>query len=418
MDELACAAFGQNRTPGRLATKYAVATGGPGPCRIVGTAFSTSPAYAALANGTAGHADEMDGAHVVGGHPGATIVHAVCAVAEHMHATGADLLNAVVLGYEVGNRLIKACGGVFGMKSRLHMHADFLHAIGAATAASRLLGLGVEGHVNAMALATFQANGLVALFKERRHISKSLCNGQYAFAGVSASLMAASGLEGCDDVLGADDGLLAAWGASDGTRSLIDSLGDEHAIMGANFKFINAGYPIHAAIEAAMTVVRTHQVDVGHIEVVEVGMPTNAMRVVDNRTMHNICLQDMLAAALIQGGHRIGDRPFPALLSDPAFRAMRGRIDLRADAELDREQPEGRGARVTLAMRDGSRLSHRVDAPKGHSTAPPITWDDLATKWAQALPALDVDRLTRLCRAVDLLDDVQDLLRVFDPRGI
>ncbi len=40
---------------------------------------------------------------------------------------------------------------------------------------------------------------------------------------------------------------------------------------------------------------RTHRIEVDAIAAVHVGMPANAMRVVDNRDMHNICVQDMLA---------------------------------------------------------------------------------------------------------------------------
>jgi 2-methylcitrate dehydratase PrpD len=415
MDELACAAFGQTRTPGALAARYAAAAGGAGPCRILGTTTRTSAPYAALANGTSGHADEVDGAHVVGGHPGATIVHAAAAVAGQQHATGAELLNAVILGYDIGNRLIRACGGVFGVKSRLHLHADFLHAVGAAAAASRLLGLAPERHCHAMALATFQANGLCALFQERRHISKSFCNGQYASAGVSAAVMAAAGLEGCEDILGAADGLLAAWGLPDGDSALRDGLGTEFAVMGANFKFINAGYPIHAAVEAAMTLVTEHSISPAQIAAVEVGMPANALRVVDNRAMHNICLQDMLGAALTQGGLSLSDSPFPAILAEPSFTAMRARIRLTPDPELDRDQPDGRGARVTITARDGAAVTRRVDWPKGHSARGPVTWEDLEGKWTQALPHADVGRLIALSRSLEQLDDVDELLRTLDP---
>ena len=333
MDELACAVFGQTRTPGQLAARYASGIGGPGPCRILGTGVRTIAPYAALANGTAGHADEVDGAHVVGGHPGATIVHAAAAIAEQRHATGAEFLNAVVLGYDIGTRLVRACGGVFGVKSRLHMHADFLYSVGAAVAASRLLGLAAEPHCDAMALVTFQANGLIALFQERRHISKSFSNGQYAAAGVSAALMAASGLEGCEDVLGSADGVLAAWGEAGGAELLTDGLGSEFAVMGANFKFMNAGYPIHAAVEAAMALVTEHAIDGAEIDAVEVGMPTNAMRVVDNRKMHNICVQDMVSAALVRGGLSLRDSPFPEILADPAFAPMRARIAVSPDLD-------------------------------------------------------------------------------------
>jgi 2-methylcitrate dehydratase PrpD len=414
MDELACAAFGQTRTAGKLATRYVASLGSEPQCRILGTTTRAAAPLAALANGTAGHADEVDGAHVVGGHPGATIVHASAAVAELRRTTGAELLNAVVLGYDIGNRLIEACGGTFDVKYRLHMHTDFLHSVGAAVASSRLLGLSPKLHCHAMALATFQANGLVALFQEQRHISKSFCNGQYASAGVSAALMAATGLEGFEDILGGKDGLIAAWGADGGEEVLTRGLGREYAVMGGNFKFFNAGYPIHAAVEAAMGLMKEHAVDPAEISSVEVGMQTNGFITVNDRSMHNICLQDTLAASLVRGGLGLRESPFPAILVEPAFTDMRARIELRPDTELDEENPNGRGARVRITTNSGLDVTSLVQWPKGHSAAGPITWEDLADKWNEALPALDIDRVVTLARGLEQLDDVDELLRAFD----
>ena len=144
-------------------------------------------------------------------------------------------------------------------------------------------------------------------------------------------------------------------------------LGDEYAVMGANFKFMNAGYPIHAAVEAASEVMRTHRIDAATIVAVHVGMPANALRVVDNRAMHNICVQDMLAAAIVRGGLGLRDSPFPAILAHPEYLAMRGRITVGIDPDLQRDQPDGRGANVAITTTSGAVLAHRVDWPKGHS---------------------------------------------------
>jgi len=361
----------------------------------------------------AGHGDEIDGAHVVGGHPGATIVHAALAAAERQHATGAELLNAVVLGYDVGTRMVRACGGVFGLKSRHHLHSDLLYSVGAAVAAGRLLGLDALRQCYAMALVTFQANGLISLFDEKGHISKSFSNGQYAFAGVSAALMSAAGLEGCEDVLGGRDGVLEAWGVEDGPDAATRNLGQDYAVMGANFKFINAGYPIHAPVEAAMSLVADHNITVEEIESVHVGMPANALRVVDNRQMHNICVQDMVSAALVRGGLSVSDSPFPAILDDPAFARIRARITVGVDAGLEHDQPNGRGANVTISTSDGSAVSRRIDHPRGHSLRGPVMWSDLSQKWHDALPGADVDRMLLLAHRLDDLEDVNELSQAF-----
>ena len=178
---------------------------------------------------------------------------------------------------------------------------------------------------------------------------------------------------------------------------------------------MNAGYPIHAAVEAAMALVTEHAIDSAEIDAVEVGMPTNAMRVVDNRKMHNICVQDMVSAALVRGGPSLRDSPFPEILADPAFAPMRARIVVSPDRTLDRELPNGRGANVRITTRDGASVVRRVDWPKGHSAADGITWDDLSGKWMEALPDVDVDRVIALSRRLEQLDDVSQLLRAFDP---
>ena len=414
MDEMACAQFGRRSIAGELAARYATTLGGPAEARILGTGMRVPAPHAALANGTAGHGEEVDGAHVVGGHPGASIVHAAVAVAERQRVPGAELLNAVVLGYDVGIRAMQACGGIFEVKSRHHLHADFLYAVGAAAAASRILGLDPVRHCHAMALVTFQANGLYAMYGERRHISKSFCNGQYAFAGVSAALMSAAGLEGSDDILGAQGGLLDAWGVENGAQFVTRGLGQDYAVMGANFKFINAGYPIHAVVEAAMTVVRDHEIDAKTIASVHVGMPGNAMRVVDNRQMHNICVQDMLTAALLRGGLSLRELPFPAILGDPAFGS-------HAIANHGRRRP---GARARPARRTRrQRRDHHQQAGRRSRTASigrevtagavRVTWADLSEKWHDGLAGYDVDRMIALAQRLEDLDDVRALCDAF-----
>ena len=412
-DELACGCFGRRSPAGDLTARYAAAIGGSAESRILGTALRAPAPYAALANGTAGHGEEVDGAHVVGGHPGATIVHAAMAMAERQRATGADFLNAVVLGYDVGTRMVAACGGVFLARQRHHLHSDFLYALGAAVAAGRLMGLDPLRHCHAMALATFQANGLCALFQERHHISKSFSAGQYAFAGVSAALMAAAGMEGSEDILGASHGLIDAWAVEHGRELVTDGLGEEFAIMGANFKFMNAGYPIHAAVEAAGELMRAHRIDAAAIASVHVGMPANPLRVVDNRHMHNICVQDMVSAALVRGRLSVRDSPFPDILGDPAFHAMRACITVGIDPDLERDQPDGRGATVEITLASGVRFAHRVDWPRGHSRRGAVTWEDLSAKWHDALPGYDIDGALQLARRLDDLDEAGLLASAF-----
>jgi 2-methylcitrate dehydratase PrpD len=415
LDEMASAHLGRRSLAGDLVARYAGTLGGPMESQILGTKLRVPAQYAALANGAAGHGEEVDGAHVIGGHPGATLVHAAVAIAERQRASGAELINAVVLAYDVGVRLVAACGGKFAVRARHHLYADFLYAIGASVAASRLMGLDPIRHCHAMALCTFQTNALGALFQEKRHISKSFCNGQFSLAGVSSALMSVAGLEGVEDILGVRDGLLEAWGAEDGTKIVTRQLGEDWAIRGANFKFINAGYPIHSAVEAVMTLVTTHCIDPASIESVHIGMPEKAMRIVDNREMHNICVQDMVCANVARGGLSLRELPFPGILDDPIFSRLRARTAVGVDLDINRDAPEGRGANVTIKTADGTSVSHRVDAPRGHSKRGRVTWQELTEKWHGGLPDCDVDRMVALARRLEDLEDVRELVEAFTP---
>jgi 2-methylcitrate dehydratase PrpD len=231
---------------------------------------------------------------------------------------------------------------------------------------------------------------------------------------VSAALMSSMGMEGVEDVLGMKHGVLEAWGAEGGAEAATRQLGEDWAILGANFKFINAGYPIHAAVEAATTLVTDHKIGVDTIESVHVGMPEAAMRVVDGRDMHNICMQDILSAAVVRGGLSLRESPFPAVLSDPAFARLRARVTLGVDPGLNRDQPHGRGSNVTIATVNGSKVSLRVDYPRGHSRRGAVAWSDLSGKWHDLLPRYDVDRMLALAQRLDDLDDVNELSSAFE----
>jgi 2-methylcitrate dehydratase PrpD len=220
-------------------------------------------------------------------------------------------------------------------------------------------------------------------------------------------------MEGVDDILGARDGLLDAWGVEGGLDAVTRGLGEDYWIMGANFKFVRAGYPIHAVVEAAMKLVAEHKIEVGAITAVHVGMAATQIGVVGNREMHNICVQDMLAVALLRGGLRLRESYFPEILGDPGFAPMRARISVGVDPELERDFPTGRGANVSITTVRGSTVSHRIDWPRGHSQRGGVTWADLSEKWRDALPECDVDRMLGLAQRIEDIEDVTELVDLF-----
>ena len=88
--------------------REALAPGG-GPARLLPRGGGTDPRTAALINATAAHTLEVDDMYSPGlYHPGVAVIGAALAVADAERASGADLLVAVIAGYEVSNRIARA----------------------------------------------------------------------------------------------------------------------------------------------------------------------------------------------------------------------------------------------------------------------------------------------------------------------
>src|SRR4029453_7454304 len=74
-----------------------------------GDTILCGPIEAALVNGTMAHADETDDTLAPGPrHPGCNVVPAALALGEQFGASGVHFLRAVVLGYDIGTRVLEA----------------------------------------------------------------------------------------------------------------------------------------------------------------------------------------------------------------------------------------------------------------------------------------------------------------------
>src|SRR5262249_28504388 len=137
-------------------TESLVALMGGKPQSVVsGQAYRTSMPLAAFINATQANALDYDDAYERNGkgmgHPGSTIIPAALAVAEYVGATGCDLLAAVLAGYEVANRVIKAIQPTPQRHSQVWGVAVH-QAFGAVVAAARLFQLGRVEFSNAFGL--------------------------------------------------------------------------------------------------------------------------------------------------------------------------------------------------------------------------------------------------------------------------
>src|SRR3989441_879091 len=90
----------------RAVRAVARAEGGTPLATVVGTRFATSPGWAALANGTAGHAHDFDDTNfALMGHPSVPLLAAALAAGEAETADGRAVTLAYIGGFEIGATL-------------------------------------------------------------------------------------------------------------------------------------------------------------------------------------------------------------------------------------------------------------------------------------------------------------------------
>src|SRR5687768_3363697 len=118
------------------------AEGGSPLCTVFGTKLRTSPTWAALANGVAGHAHDFDDTNfALMGHPSVPLFSAALAAAEAHPADGRAVALSYLIGFEIDGALGRALNPAHYTRG---WHAtSTLGTIGAAAAAARIFGLDV-----------------------------------------------------------------------------------------------------------------------------------------------------------------------------------------------------------------------------------------------------------------------------------
>ncbi|MCB1396645.1 MAG: MmgE/PrpD family protein [Rhodobacteraceae bacterium] len=166
----------------------------PGESLISGTRRQLSAIDAAFVNATFGHAFEYDDAHrESASHPGSCVVSAAMAIGQERDATLAQVITALVAGYEVYTRIGNLAAPDL-LKRGFQPH-PVLSVFGAAAVAAKLYGFDEEQTLNALSIAMSHASG-AAEFTSTGGSVKRVHSGIGTRNGMAAAAMAAAGITG------------------------------------------------------------------------------------------------------------------------------------------------------------------------------------------------------------------------------
>lgn len=258
----------------------------------------------ALQAGTAAHILDYDNV-ALGGHPGATLIPALLALAKRFPLSGRALLMAWATGYEIWGELRRR-HPVLAHAAGWHP-SGLIGPVAAAAACASALALNTDQARHALAIAASQSAGLMANFGTP---VKALHLGFAAKAGVFAALLARQGITGNDAILEQDNGWLNTWSPhhpADRTTAL--ALGQQDWLLARQptaIKYYPLCYAAHRIVDAACQLhplVASRTADIVRIRLTTSQRHSDILRFREpqGRTQSGFSLEFAAASALVDG---------------------------------------------------------------------------------------------------------------------
>ncbi len=367
LDWFGSALAGKGARPVEALTRFARAMGpAVGPCEVLTHRARTSPLMAAMANAAASHFAEQDDVHNGSVfHPAAVVMPPALAVAQALGRSGAEMLAAVVAGYEVGIRVGEFLG---------RSHYKIFHttgtagAVAAAVATGRLLRLSPAQMLHAIGSAGTQAAGLWEFLRDAAD-SKQLHTAHAAGSGLTAAYLAQDGFTGAQHILTGAQGLAAGMSRDADVTRLTDRLGTRWALAETSFKFHASCRHTHPAADALLQVLQRERLGAADVKSVMAQTHQGAIDVLGPVTNPQTVHQSKFSMGTVLGliavhGHA-GLAEFEHHYQDAAVKAFSDRVSMKLDAEVDAAYPARWLGRVTVETHDGRHFLGLVDEPKG-----------------------------------------------------
>jgi 2-methylcitrate dehydratase PrpD len=364
---------------------------------------------AAFLNGVSSHIFDYDDTHlktVI--HPAGPVASAILALAEMRPVSGADFLNALVLGVETECRIGNA---VYPNHYDVGWHITGTAGVfGAAAAAGRLMGLSEEQMVWALGLAASQPVGLRESFGS---MNKSFNPGRAAANGLFAAILASKNYTSSDGMIEAKRGWANTISTKQDYREITEGLGSRYEAALNTYKPFACGIVMHPAIDAAVQLRNENRLTPGQIQRVDLKVHPLVLELTGKTAPRSglegkFSIYHAVAVALVEGAG--GEKQFSdRAVRDPAVTALRAKVVPTVTPGVKPEQVD-----LTVTLTDGRTLTRHIEHAIG-SVENPMSDADLERKFTDLadgiLPDAQIRRVMSLCWDVANLRDAGEVAR-------
>jgi 2-methylcitrate dehydratase PrpD len=389
--------------------------------------MTASVSYAALANGTSGHALDWDDTQLATTadrifglltHPTIPPLVATLALGEHLGHSGRTMLEAFLTGFEVECKIAEAISPAHYMKG-FHTSGT-IGTFGASVAAAKLLDLQKDQIAHMLAIAASSSSGIRVNFGS---MTKPLHVGRAAQNGIVAAQLAARGFTGGADALDPPWGFFASFSHGEGFDShrIVGKLGNPHTIVwpGVSIKPYPCGVLGHPTMDAMRRLVIDNDVKPDDIVAIRVRAGTNILNplrydIANNELEAKFCPAFMVSAIALRrkaGIHEFND---DFVCSEPV-QAMMKKVDRVLDKDIEAQGWEKIRSIVEVDLADGRTLVQKADERYRGGPDLPFTREDLFEKFSDcATLLLSPERIADVFFRLERLEEVGNVREVVE----
>ncbi len=384
---------------------------------IMGTPLTTSPDYAALANGTSAHSLELDDVNNDSSlHPGVPTFPAAFACSDLQKVSGRDFITAITAGYDLMIRLGRTLGPSKHYARGFHPTGT-CGVFGASMVASKLLHLGEEQTTWALGIAGSQAAGSLE-FLAQGAWTKKFHVGWSAHSGVLAAMLASHGFTGPTSILEGRHGFLYGYSDDVDISKADEGLGEQFYITKVGIKPHSCCRYNQGPIDCILEIVdqhhlQPHDVDRLTVGVLQAGFEVLAAPEEQKRNPRNIVDAQFsmpfgAAVAILYRRASLDEYTAEAVLS-PEVADLMAKVNCVVDPALEVDYPSKWPAWVEIKTQDGRKLRASVEYPKGDPENA-LSWDELKDKFRLITqPVVTAKQQEHILETVESLEELEDI---------
>jgi 2-methylcitrate dehydratase PrpD len=420
LDSIGCAVAATNEPSIKVLERFVRSTlEGTGDSTIIGSDQPASLFAAALINGSKTDALEMaDINKMAGAHPGATVIPAALVVAEYLKSSGKELLTALAIGYE-SQRVTRPLYP-HGLQKGCHT-AIISGTFGAAAVTGKLFGFNSETMINALGSCAIAPVAPSQPCNAGGYV-KDLYTGWAARTGIYVAFLAKESFIGTPSLLDGELGLYTELEARKPAEEVISGLGEEWISRSSIIKPHSACRFTHSGADAILEL-NLDPEEIESINVTVASIPYNLTRgpKPEDSVAARFSIPYVMATALINKRNVLPSDFTIDAISNPRVLAVAEKIKIVLDKNLDADWPEApvsKGHRTSIlevVLKNGKKLNHRVDYPKGDAKNP-LTWGEITEKFLHLTKGYysekKAQQIIKLVEKIELLEDCRGFVKL------